>query len=345
MPQKVSKQNNNTAFNDTIAIADYEANPQYFYRNFWEGRTYEHLSEVHALDKWLKRIIRTYNVAYRYRFVLDLGGGFGRLLPILGQYARNVVLGDYSLKEIKSGADIYNQVIKQGVEPSFVGLNAYYLPFRQNSFDIVVSFRLLHHITHVDKLLQEVFRVIYPGGYMVLEFAHKNHIKAVIRALLTGNFSFFKKSVIKQKHNPQTAQGLKDPTKDNILFFNYALSYVVEQARKAGFNVVGAQPVSFLRVPLLKRILGYKTLLKLERLLQMFRFLRITPSIVLVLQKPAAIEYVRRFNDTIYDILRCPQDRGKILINGKQLICKKGHSYSFVEFEGFKIFDMRYPKK
>ena len=179
---------------------------------------------------------------------------------------------------------------------------------------------------------------------MILEFAHKNHIKAVARAFLTANISFFRKSVIKQKHNPQTAQGLKDPTKDNILFFNYALGYVIEQARKVGFNVVGVQPVSFFRVPLLKRIFGHKILFKLEQLLQVFRFLHVTPSIILVLQKPST-EHTRQFEDTVYDILRCPQDGGKVLPNDNQFICKRGHSYNVVEFEGFKIFDMRYPKK
>ncbi len=340
---------------DYWLVANYERNPDYFYRDFWKTRKYEHLAEVIALERLLKKIeTLTHKEQTMPSVALDLGGGFGRLIPILREYFDTIVLGDYSTKEIKSGEDIYAKYPPKSLIK--IALNAYRLPFRSNTFGTIVSFRLVHHIVNLKEFLQESYRVLFPGGYMILEFAHKDHMKAILRALLKGDFNFFRKRKIKQKHNPFTAQGLSSK-KGKIFFYNYSYHYVVSTASSVGFNLIDYLPVSFFRVPLIKKLVHYKVLVSADAILQLTR-LRITPSIVLLLQKPhkgspspkkrskqRAEEILEAFLKASEKVsflepyLLCPKHRIGIIYSKDRFICKKGCEYRIRN----DILDFRYP--
>ena len=315
-------------------IANYERKKDYLYRNFWKGREYEHLAEVNALRKIFNSLKVTGTA-------LDLGGGFGRLVPILREYLREIVLGDYSIKEITSGKDLWQDAPKEVcIHP--VGLNAYKLPFEDSTFDAVVSVRLMHHIKYPRKLFKELFRVIKPGGWLVLEFAHKNHIKAVLRALLRLDFEFFRAGVYHQRHNPFSAQGVKG--NGVILFDNFSYSYIREELKQAGFNVKFVVPVSFFRVPALKRLVGTKWLLKAENLLQNFGFLRVTPSLFVVAYKPKEGKPNTASSDTqsvkcVLQRLICPKHRSKLSKKGRFWLCPKGCRYT----QQGEVLDLRFP--
>ncbi|HQG79087.1 MAG TPA: hypothetical protein PK564_01990, partial [bacterium] len=59
-----------------MAIADYN-DETYDYLKYWEGREYENDSEFMALKKLLPKSFS------EDKKVVDVGGGFGRFLPIL----------------------------------------------------------------------------------------------------------------------------------------------------------------------------------------------------------------------------------------------------------------------
>lgn len=42
------------------------------------------------------------------------------------------------------------------------------LPYRGNTFDVVSANQLIEHLTFTDQLLKEIFRVLKPGGYLLL---------------------------------------------------------------------------------------------------------------------------------------------------------------------------------
>lgn len=50
------------------------------------------------------------------------------------------------------------------------------LPFPDNSFDKVVSFGVLHHTPDIQVCVDEIYRVLKPGGKLVLSLYHRNSL-------------------------------------------------------------------------------------------------------------------------------------------------------------------------
>jgi len=66
----------------------------YDYPGYWIGREYEHEAEIFAIKSFLKKIPVIKNV-------VEIGAGFGRLVPAYFFRARRVVLTDPSSKLLK----------------------------------------------------------------------------------------------------------------------------------------------------------------------------------------------------------------------------------------------------
>ena len=49
------------------------------------------------------------------------------------------------------------------------------MPFASGSFDIVVCFSVLHHIPNVSTVVNEMFRVLQPGGRLVIYTPSASH--------------------------------------------------------------------------------------------------------------------------------------------------------------------------
>ncbi|MFC6441318.1 bifunctional demethylmenaquinone methyltransferase/2-methoxy-6-polyprenyl-1,4-benzoquinol methylase UbiE [Bowmanella sp. JS7-9] len=106
--------------------------------------------------------------------VLDLAGGtgdltakFSRLVGPTGQ----VVLADINQSMLEVGRDkLRNLGVVGNVE--FVQANAEELPFADNTFDIITIAFGLRNVTDKDKALASMYRVLKPGGrLLVLEFS------------------------------------------------------------------------------------------------------------------------------------------------------------------------------
>lgn len=106
--------------------------------------------------------------------VLDLAGGTGdlaaRFSRMVGEQGE-VVLADINDSMLKMGREkLRNQGVVGNI--SYVQANAEALPFPENYFDcITISFGL-RNVTDKDKALRSMFRVLKPGGrLLVLEFS------------------------------------------------------------------------------------------------------------------------------------------------------------------------------
>lgn len=106
--------------------------------------------------------------------VLDLAGGTGdfsaKFSRIVGETGE-VVLADINDSMLKVGREkLRNQGIVNNL--NYVQANAEMLPFADNTFDCVVISFGLRNVTDKDKALRSIYRVLKPGGrLLVLEFS------------------------------------------------------------------------------------------------------------------------------------------------------------------------------
>ncbi len=107
--------------------------------------------------------------------VLDLAGGTGDLTILFEKRVGKkgqVVLADINAEMLRNGRD---RLIDQGIISNirFAQVNAECLPFEDNSFDCVCIGFGLRNVTDKDAALRSMYRVLKPGGrVIVLEFSH-----------------------------------------------------------------------------------------------------------------------------------------------------------------------------
>lgn len=106
--------------------------------------------------------------------VLDLAGGTGDITALFSKRvgpSGKVVLADINESMLNVGRDKLRDLgLVNNIE--FVQANAEALPFADNSFDIVSIGFGLRNVTDKDAALRSIFRVLKPGGrLLVLEFS------------------------------------------------------------------------------------------------------------------------------------------------------------------------------
>lgn len=106
--------------------------------------------------------------------VLDLAGGTGDITALFAKRVGptgKVVLADINESMLNVGRDKLRDLgLVTNIE--FVQANAEALPFADNSFDIVSIGFGLRNVTDKDAALRSIFRVLKPGGrLLVLEFS------------------------------------------------------------------------------------------------------------------------------------------------------------------------------
>lgn len=110
--------------------------------------------------------------------VLDLAGGTGDLTAkfskLVGREGQ-VVLADINSSMLNVGRDkLRDKGLVQNIE--YVQANAEYLPFEDNTFDIITIAFGLRNVTNKDRALRSMYRVLKPGGrLLVLEFSKPEH--------------------------------------------------------------------------------------------------------------------------------------------------------------------------
>lgn len=126
---------------------------------------------IHRLWKWFT--VNNSGVR-RGGKVLDIAGGTGDLTRKFSQMVGDsgkVVLADINASMLNVGRDrLTDDGMVGNIE--FVQANAEALPFPDNSFDCITIAFGLRNVTDKDKALASMYRVLKPGGQlMVLEFS------------------------------------------------------------------------------------------------------------------------------------------------------------------------------
>lgn len=138
-----------------------------------------------------KKITIEYSGVRQGQTVLDLAGGTGDLTAKFSQLVGDeglVVLADINQSMLRVGRDkLRDKGLFKNIE--YVQANAEALPFADNTFDcITISFGL-RNVTNKDKALSSMWRVLKPGGrLLILEFS-KPEYKILSKAYDLYSFS------------------------------------------------------------------------------------------------------------------------------------------------------------
>jgi len=108
---------------------------------------------------------------YSHKKVLDVGSGNGYVLGKYAQFGAQVYGVDLTL----TGVELCQRRFEyQGLRGHFCMGNAEELPFPGSVFDCVCSMGVLHHTPNIERAMGEVFRVLKPGGRLILMVYHRN---------------------------------------------------------------------------------------------------------------------------------------------------------------------------
>ncbi len=93
--------------------------------------------------------------------VLDAGGGTGRVSQYLHGKAAQIVVADESFGMLRETQK------KVGLQP-VLSLTEN-LPFQNNSFDSIIMVDALHHVADQQETAEELWRILKPGGRLIIE--------------------------------------------------------------------------------------------------------------------------------------------------------------------------------
>ena len=241
-------------------ISDYNG---YDYKKiFWEDadRKYEDAADRIAIRRLLPK--------HMHNFV-DIAGGYGRLADEYIPRADVATVFDYSETELKQAKEIHGDQLKTKAG------DIYDLPFKNDTFDALMMIRATHHFKDMQKVSDELYRVLKPGGVAVIEVANKKTLPKMFRY-------WFKKSDV----NPFSLEPVHLKEIDADGFYNYHPKYIEEVFKKSGFQIDKVLSVSNFRSRKLKKIFGTRNLIRLEKGAQkLLAPIRFAPSIYYKLVK------------------------------------------------------------
>lgn len=106
--------------------------------------------------------------------VLDVGSGNGYVLSKYAGEGAEVVGIDITEAGIELCQKRFDYL---GLNGDFRVADAQDIPFPDNTFDCVCSMGVLHHVPNTQKALDEIYRVLKPGGRLIVMFYHRNSAK------------------------------------------------------------------------------------------------------------------------------------------------------------------------
>lgn len=227
--------------------ADQYNDPTHNYQDYWNGREYEHAAEQMAISRLLRR--------KHFTNAVDVGGGYGRLSKYLTKFSDKVTLAEPSQQQL----DIAKVYLKDTPQVAQKLLQAADLKMKDGEADLVLVVRVLHHLPDPSPEFKEIARVLKPGGTFLLEFANDAHFLNRIRYGLRG------KSVPKTPVDIRSEQNKKE---GEIAFVNHHPKTIIKLLEQAGFEVEATLSGSNMRSPTLKKVLGKKPLLAVEKVMQ-----------------------------------------------------------------------------
>lgn len=109
-----------------------------------------------------------------HHVVLDVGGGTGRIAVQMISIVKHIFVADSAFRMIQ-------EAMKKGINA--INTNAEQLPFEYGVFDRIIMVDAFHHVEDQRQTLDELWRILKPGGMLIIEEPDINHWLVKIIAL------------------------------------------------------------------------------------------------------------------------------------------------------------------
>ncbi len=113
--------------------------------------------------------------------VLEIGVGNGSHAQLISTYARSytgIDLTDYAVKSTTKRLELSGEThaVMSAIarKPAVIRMDAEQMEFADNSFDLVWSWGVIHHSANTRKILEEMHRVLRPGGTATVMVYYRN---------------------------------------------------------------------------------------------------------------------------------------------------------------------------
>ncbi len=293
-----------------MKISNYDEH-NYDYSTYWDNRKYEQEAEDYAVSRLMNKLPKN----MKFKRVVDLGGSFGRNIKHFKGNTSEQVIVDYSLKTLQKN---HSFLIKQYPDIKLIAANVYKLPFKDNSFDLSLMVRVLHHLDQPGVYFKELARINATGGFHIQEFSNKFHIKAVLRNLIHFNKSFFRNTKYQQ---PTAGNHEGSQSSENVTFLNFPVRLVKRFFKQHRFKLLSSRDASFFRIPFLKRYIPSQILIFTEKVVQeVFRLIPIAPSRFMILRNDGFNKNVLN-NEEFESILVCPVCKSELKFTKNLATC------------------------
>ena len=102
--------------------------------------------------------------------LLDVGCASSLMLDVLGKKSKKRIGLDFNMEKLIEAKAQYNHV-------HYVCGSGEYLPFKTESFKVVVFFETLEHVENEQRFLKEIHRVLKPDGVIMLSVPNKGAVE------------------------------------------------------------------------------------------------------------------------------------------------------------------------
>jgi len=124
---------------------------------------------------------------------LEIGFGSGIFINKYISHVSKIAGIDYSEDMVRLASDINRKLVDLGKAEFKKGYSSS-LPWADNEFTIVAAIEVFFFLNETEKTLKEIFRVLKPGGRLIIEMAfnkddgvdHKRYIKKMNLKLYSG---------------------------------------------------------------------------------------------------------------------------------------------------------------
>lgn len=164
-------------------------NPQKHHHELWDRywRQNRQIDQVYSnANRVIGQLLSL--TPLRGKIVVEVGAGSGRDSLALATQGATIIMLDYSQDALRLMREQAQQV---GLKAALIRGDAFHLPFREGSVDIIFHQGLLEHFTRPDKILAENYYVLKHGGFALADVPQKYHIYTLVKHILISLNKWF----------------------------------------------------------------------------------------------------------------------------------------------------------